>query len=93
MKNIINLPYEIWNSIDDASLALNTNYELIERDVLSLKDEILSSKNNIYSEMACLKLTDRCDVIAELANSGYKKVCDFNSYLLSIFTYQSDDTV
>ncbi len=91
MKNLINLPCEIWNSIDDGSLALNVNYELIEKDILSLKEGILSLKNNIYSDDACAALTSRCDVIQELANSGYDKVCGFNNYLLSIFTYQSGE--
>ena len=91
MKNLISVPYEIWNGIDDGSLALNTNYELIEQNALSLKEEILSLKNSVYSDDTCSELTARCNVIYELASGGYQKVCGFNDYLLSVFTYQSDD--
>lgn len=91
MKNLINVPFDIWNTLDDGSLTLNANYELIEKDVITLREDILSLKNNIYSESACSDLTARCDVISQLANSGYEKVCDFNNYLLSTFTYQSEN--
>lgn len=91
MKNMIKIPEEIWNNIDDGSLALNINYELIENDILILKDKILSLKNDFYSNDACFELTTKCNIISELAKCGYKKVCGFNDYLLSIFTYDSGE--
>ncbi len=91
MKNSIKLSYELWNALDDRSLAIGNNYELIENRISNLKNEILSLKNSIYSDHACSTLTSGCDVISELANSGYKKTCEFNNYLLTIFTYDNEN--
>ena len=75
MKNKITIPKETWYQIDEKSLKMASEYEQIE--TLSNKlIEYFQDKNRINLEK-----------IRELANTGYKKVCDFNHELLTIFDY------
>ena len=76
MKNKINVSSQLWAELDENSLALANNYEMIE---------------NILAEFIAQNANDKnlpiFTLLQNLAHEGYQKVCDYNDELLGLFDY------